>query len=233
LSVSGPYHNFVANGVVVHNSLNEISGRYSVMSLQFYTPEIEEVRPQSKTNKQGRSEDSLESGCAEWFIEELTNSRENISKIYKKAIESDIAREISRIDLPLSTYTEWVWKMDLHNLFHFLKLRCDAHAQKEIVAFAKVMAGITKRCFPLAFDAWIDYQQQAENFSRQELQLLRMGSQTEQDGINLGMSKREFSDFVRKTTKELVPENFDLDLSLAKTPQFFEKERDKYVPVVK
>jgi thymidylate synthase (FAD) len=84
-----------------------------------------------------------------------------------------VARELARIDLPLSTYTQWYWKIDLHNLIHFLTLRADPHAQYEIRVFAEVMAGMLKRVAPLSYEAWIDYAFAAAPMSRGELAVLR------------------------------------------------------------
>jgi hypothetical protein len=92
---------------------------------------------------------------------------------YEWLLGSDVARELARIDLPLSTYTQWYWKIDLHNLLHFLTLRADPHAQYEIRAFARVMAGMLKRVAPLSYEAWIDYGFSAAPMSRAELATLR------------------------------------------------------------
>ena len=88
-------------------------------------------------------------------------------------VAEDVARELARIDLPLSTYTQWYWKIDLHNLFHFLSLRADPHAQWEIQEYARVMAGMMKRVAPLSYEAWIDYNVCAHPMSRAELDALR------------------------------------------------------------
>ncbi|MCC6898292.1 MAG: FAD-dependent thymidylate synthase, partial [Polyangiaceae bacterium] len=123
LEVAGPYHNFVANGFVVHNSVNEYSGRYSLMPMLFYTPSEEQLQTQSAQNNQGRSGQSV---SAEKYAEATARWNE-IRRLSQSAYEwmtnQEMARELARIDLPLSTYTQWYWKIDLHNLQHFLKLR--------------------------------------------------------------------------------------------------------------
>src|SRR5881392_2404465 len=91
---------------------------------------------------------------------------------YEWLVGRDVARELARIDLPLSTYTQWYWKIDLHNLLHFLSLRADPHAQYEIRAYAHVMAGVLKRVAPLSFEAWVDYDHGGAHLSRGELMAL-------------------------------------------------------------
>jgi hypothetical protein len=92
---------------------------------------------------------------------------------YEWLTGEEIARELARIDLPLSTYTQWYWKIDLHNLLHFLKLRVDAHAQWEIQEYGRVMAGMLQRVAPLSYEAWIDYDVCGDRLSRMELDALR------------------------------------------------------------
>ena len=96
---------------------------------------------------------------------------------------NEVARELSRIDLPLSTYTQWYWKIDLHNLLHFLTLRVDTHAQWEIQEYGRVMAGMLKRVAPLSYEAWIDYDVCGAHVSRAELDALRALVKVESDGL--------------------------------------------------
>src|SRR5207244_9964695 len=112
-------------------SLNEYSGRYSLLPLLFYRPAPEHFQPQSATNRQGRSGGSLEAVYAD-AIERWERTRRLAAEQYEWLVQRDVARELARIDLPLSTYTQWYWKIDLHNLLHFLSLRADPHAQHEI-----------------------------------------------------------------------------------------------------
>ena len=119
LEVEGPYHNFVANGIVTHNSINEYSGRYSLMPLLFYSPDRENFSLQSTSNNQGREEDAAPERLYQDAIRQWEDVRASASHAYGWMVEQDVARELARIDLPLSTYTQWYWKIDLHNLLHF------------------------------------------------------------------------------------------------------------------
>src|SRR5438128_1055050 len=161
---------FVARQWVRHRavSLNEYSGRYSLLPLLFYRPAPEHFQPQSATNRQGRSGGSLEAVYAD-AIERWERTRRLAAEQYEWLVQRDVARELARIDLPLSTYTQWYWKIDLHNLFHFLSVRVDAHAQLETRAYARVMAGMLKRVAPLSFEAWLDYEYGGAHLSRGEL----------------------------------------------------------------
>ncbi|NJO65398.1 MAG: FAD-dependent thymidylate synthase [Richelia sp. RM2_1_2] len=156
LSVSGPYHNFVANGFIVHNSINEISGRYSILPYEFYFPELENVRQQSAKNKQV-SEGALDQASAKEYLQVLEELCEKSYKNYEDALQKGIGREQARMCLPINIYTEWYWKCDLHNILHFLALRCDAHAQQEIRVFADAMKELIAPIVPVAIEAWEDY----------------------------------------------------------------------------
>jgi thymidylate synthase (FAD) len=119
---------FVARQIVRHRvaSLNELSGRFSILDSEFYVPE--ELFKQSTTNKQGRGE-SLDYETSVRVLELLKDDCTRSFKLYDDMINMDVSREIARMNLPVNTYTQWYWKMDLHNLLHFLSLRMDAHAQ--------------------------------------------------------------------------------------------------------
>ena len=166
---------------------------------------------------------------------------------YEWLIANDVARELARIDLPLSTYTQWYWKIDLHNLLHFLTLRVDAHAQWEIQEFGAVMAGMLKRVAPLSYEAWIDYDVCGARLSRAEVQVLRLLLRTDRvvldTGVryvgpshgdssvtapqmsDLGMSKREVDEFCdRLEDGDHTTPDFSLDLSAAKPASYFEAE---------
>lgn len=231
---------FVARQWVRHRtaSLNEMSGRYSIMPLQFYTPAEESFKLQSKDNKQGRDDNTLEAGLHKGFVAATKTIRNNIQKHYVECLTYDVAREIARIDLPLSTYTEWYWKMDLHNLMHFLRLRCDGHAQWEIRQYANIIAGMVKVVVPASYRAWMDYTFGARSFSRVDCQLLeeaaRTGkSPTEEKALALGLSKREWKEFIDKTSYNGQVPDFTLDLSQAKTPQYFREQAEACVPEIK
>jgi len=147
---------FVARQWVRHRtaSLNEVSGRYSELPEEYYVPEIFVINKQDTKNKQGRGESfSLEEAIA---VRELINESCKASfEIYKHLLSKGVARELARVVLPLSTYTTIVWKMDLHNLLHFLKLRLDPHAQLEIRAYAKIIEKMVAEFFPATYKAWV------------------------------------------------------------------------------
>jgi thymidylate synthase (FAD) len=161
---------FVARQWVRHRMarLNEISGRYSVMQDEFYVPDEETVRYQSKQNRQGRSDEEVPAELRRTVVEILKRGQEAAYRDYEALLEDDIARELARINLPLSLYTEWYWQIDLHNLLHFLRLRMDPHAQEEIRAYADVMGAITQRVAPMAWEAFEEHRLQSVRLSRTE-----------------------------------------------------------------
>ncbi len=165
---------FVARQWIRHRTanVNEYSGRYSIMKDEFYSPEHTAIHYQSLQNKQGRSESDVPVELRHRVLEILTTTQRQLYSEYEQLLEADIARELARINLPLSLYTEWYWKIDLHNLFHFLRLRIDPHAQYEIRVYGEAMAEITKAVCPLAWEAFEDYMLKAERFSRLELNVL-------------------------------------------------------------
>ena len=149
---------FVMRQLVRHRtaSINEYSGRYSIMSDDFYIPEFEYLKPQSQTNKQGR-----EGSFSETIQNHLISIIDEVTTLakdkYKILLQRDLARELARIILPVNNYTECYWKLNLHNLFHFLKLRLDDHAQKEIQDFSNVIWQLVQPRFPIACEAFDDY----------------------------------------------------------------------------
>lgn len=165
---------FVARQWVRHRTarLNEISGRYSVMKDEFYLPEADQVRLQSKNNKQGRSEETIPLDEAMALISKLEKSNADTYRDYEEMLEAGLARELARINLPLSLYTEWYWQIDLHNLFHFIQLRADSHAQYEIRVFALALAQCAQAVAPLAYDAFEEHRMHAVKFSRSECKAL-------------------------------------------------------------
>ena len=250
---------FVARQWIRHRtaSVNELSARYSLMPLLFYTPDQDHFALQSKSNKQGReggvSEDVYREAVGRW--EQL---RASAGDAYAWMLEEDVAREIARIDLPVSTYTQWYWKIDLHNLLHFLSLRVDPHAQKEIRAYGEIMAGMLKRVAPLSYEAWLDYQVAGTVLSRGELEALRrllepagdaegIRVRAEGDGAGgtdgaagrsgltgdqlreLGLSGREVLELLEKLRPADRPD-FDLDLSAMKTAEHFAELMERAVP---
>jgi thymidylate synthase (FAD) len=166
---------FVARQWVRHRTarLNEISGRYSVMKNEFYVPDAGDVAVQSANNKQGRSDEAVTDLFAEKTRMLLKKGQENSYAVYEELIETGLAREIARVNLPLALYTEMYWQIDLHNLFHFLKLRLDAHAQKEIRDYAKVLLDIARNVAPLAVSSFENHVLNAVRFSGAEMAELR------------------------------------------------------------
>lgn len=148
---------FVARQWIRHRtaSVNEYSGRYSIVKDRYYRPSVDQVRSQSKTNKQG-SEGTVDLGTAERFLEWLDDQAAQQSE-YEMFVGLGIAKEMARIGLPVSLFTEWYWKIDLHNLFHFLGLRMDSHAQSEIREYATAMFSLVQPMCPVAAQAFLDY----------------------------------------------------------------------------
>ena len=195
---------FVARQWIRHRTanVNEYSGRYSEMKDEFYTPEEQHLRKQSTTNKQGRSEEGFETNEAQTILSTLNGIADNAYNQYEALLEKGVAREIARIVLPVSNYTEWYWKIDLHNLFHFLRLRLDAHAQYEIRVYAEAMAQIVQQIVPVAYEAFEDYMLHSAKFSRLELLTLKKmlnGEKPTEDLMeNIGLKKREQNEFLDK-----------------------------------
>ena len=161
---------FVARQWIRHRTarLNEISGRYSVMRNEFYVPAAEDIAFQSQNNKQGRSAEEVPAALREAVLQNLIDQQTAAYDSYEKLIGENIARELSRINLPLSLYTEWYWQIDLHNLFHFLKLRLDGHAQKEIRSYAEVLLMIAEKVCPYACEAFRNHVLKSEKLSEKE-----------------------------------------------------------------
>ncbi len=195
---------FVARQWIRHRTanVNEVSGRYSVMKEEFYRPEPKDIGFQSKDNKQGRTDESVGDELRERFLEHSETSQKDQYSNYEQLVEAGLARELARINLPLSLYTEWYWKIDLHNLFHFLRLRLDRHAQKEIRVYADVMADMVRTICPLAYEAFEDYALNSFTFSGPEVSILADALENIDSSIEnlvtLGLSKREAGEFVDK-----------------------------------
>jgi thymidylate synthase (FAD) len=179
---------FIARQWVRHRTarLNEISGRYSVMKDEFYVPEPEDVCAQSSDNKQGSGE-PLPFEEATAIIKQFEEDQKLLYARYESLLEKDLARELARINLPLSLYTEWYWQIDLHNLFHFIHLRGDAHAQKQIRVFADALATCAKAVAPLAYEAFEEHKRDAIKFSRSEclaIKAMLAGQECQLEGRN-------------------------------------------------
>ncbi|MBU4483859.1 FAD-dependent thymidylate synthase, partial [bacterium] len=154
-------------------SVNEISGRYSVMDDKFWQPSDEELRIQDKINRQGSTDETLQGEDARIVKQNFENDQKLLYNHYTEALDKGMARELARANLPLATYTEWYWKIDLHNLMHFLKLRLDWHAQKEIRVFAQAMAYFVKQRCPLAWEAFEEHILYASKLSKSEWSLVK------------------------------------------------------------
>lgn len=197
---------FVARQWIRHRTanVNEYSGRYSEMPNEFFIPEIEQIRPQSQSNKQGRGGEPLEAEQGENVREKMKALQSVLFNEYEDMLERGVAREISRVNLPLSVYTQWYWKIDLHNLFHFLKLRLDEHAQYEIRVYAEIIANMVKKLFPLSWEAFEDYVLNATSFSATEMKILKNMldfSKGKTNVENFDLSKTETAEFAAKIKK--------------------------------
>jgi thymidylate synthase (FAD) len=200
---------FVARQWIRHRtaSVNEYSGRYSVMKDEFYVPEPDAIHFQSRRNRQGRAGEEVSPELRQKVLQLLLEEQSRMYKGYEGMLEADIARELARINLPLSLYTEWYWKIDLHNLFHFLQLRLDEHAQYEIRVFAEAVASIVKKVVPIAWEAFEDYMVKAARFSRLEIAVLMSQidparltpAELESKGLK-GREAEEFLDKIKKLT---------------------------------
>ncbi len=167
---------FVARQWIRHRTanVNELSARYTQLPAEMFVPAKEELKPQSTSNKQGRDENGYWSHEVTAMRRMIRDRNQEAYNSYEDLIdEYDLARELARGVLPLNTYTVMIWKIDLHNLFHFLKLRTDENAQKEIVAYADVIEKFVKLKFPISHHAWLDYSKNAYTLSAMELEFVQ------------------------------------------------------------
>ena len=169
--------------------LNEVSGRYSIISDEFYVPDPERIQLQSKDNKQGSDLNSVISPELRQELHDLIVSGQEkayldylhllyLGKGVPEEREADsvdtMAKELARINMPLSLYTEWYWQIDLHNLMHFLTLRMDSHAQYEIRCYADEMYKVLKLWVPNVISAFDDFVYGVVTFTGPEQKLIRM-----------------------------------------------------------
>ena len=215
---------FVARQWIRHRTanVNEYSARYSVLEDEFYIPETEILAAQSASNRQGR-ERELPADESE-MIRSLINENSGKSyDLYEYLLNEEgdkedksrgkLARELARIVIPTNVYTQWYWKIDLHNLFHFLSLRMDSHAQYEIREYAIVMADMVKTCVPVAYEAFEDYMLNAMRLTGLEIQILcpilkdsgisekRLDDACETAGMTNKREKREFLEKMQRLTR--------------------------------
>ncbi len=193
---------FVARQWIRHRTanVNEYSARYSILDREFYTPAPEHLAAQSTSNRQGRGA-VLVGDEAEAALRLLRDEATRDFDAYERLLgdggdRPGLARELARMALPLSAYTQWYWKTDLHNLFHFLRLRADPHAQYEIRVYAEALCEIVRDWVPAAWAAFEDYRLNAETFSGPAMACLRRmlaGEAVAQE--TSGMSPGEWREF--------------------------------------
>src|SRR3984893_18122340 len=201
---------FVARQWIRHRTanVNEYSARYSILDNEFYIPAPEHLAAQASTNRQGRG-DVLEGAAAQRVLDLLREDSERAYAGYAEMLNEDaagnladptwpgLARELARMNLSLNFYTQWYWKIDLHNLLHFLLLRADPHAQYEIRAYAEVMLETLARWVPMAHAAFLEYRMNAATISASGLTVIRRMIQGEQlDKRSSGLSAREWRELM-------------------------------------
>ncbi|MBC7739261.1 MAG: FAD-dependent thymidylate synthase [Candidatus Saccharibacteria bacterium] len=197
---------FVARQWIRHRTanVNEYSARYSILDREFYIPDPAHLAAQSSVNNQGRGE--VLAGPEAARVLDLLKSDANTAYDHYEAMLSDtqsdgtpqqgLARELARMDLPAHIYTQWYWKVDLHNLFHFLRLRADPHAQYEIRVYAEAIAACVKDWVPAAYAAFEDYRMGGTTLSAKAIAVLKRRLAGENVGqAESGMSKGEWREF--------------------------------------
>ena len=186
---------FIARQWIRHRTanVNEYSARYSVVRDRYYRPTKENVRQQSTGNRQG-GDIPADDLTAQQFVDWL-DEVEQQHRRYDEFVEKGVARELARIALPVSVYTEWYWKIDLHNLFHFLSLRMDDHAQQEIRDYANAMFALIQPIVPVAAEAFLDYNFESLHLSRLEVEAIKTGKPLDTE------NKRENAEWEAKKKK--------------------------------
>ncbi len=207
---------FIARQWIRHRTanVNEYSARYSILDKEFYIPSRDQMAAQSSSNRQGRAE-VLDDEQATKLMDMLREDADRCYKNYEYMLNEDqegntvdesrdsFARELARMNLTLNTYTQWYWKIDLHNLMHFLSLRADHHAQYEIRVFAEAMLETLKRWVPLTYEAFMDYRMGGVNLSKQGLEIVQRllsGEQVTQE--TSGLSMREWNELMDSLGQE-------------------------------
>lgn len=201
---------FIARQWIRHRTanVNEYSGRYSILDREFYVPAPEHLAAQSISNRQGRG-DVLEGEEAQRVLDILKSDAQQCYDHYQEMLNEDevgnvvdedkqgLARELARMNLPVNFYTQWYWKIDLHNFMHFLALRADDHAQYEIRVYAQAMLDVLKRWVPITYAAFMDYRMGATEISQKGLDIVRRMVKGEKvDAESSGMSKREWNELM-------------------------------------
>jgi thymidylate synthase (FAD) len=201
---------FVARQWIRHRTanVNEYSARYSILDNEFYVPAVEHLAAQATMNRQGR-EQVLDGAAAQRVLDLLRGDAERAYAGYAELLNEDaagapidrarpaLARELARINLSLGFYTQWYWKIDLHNLMHFLSLRADPHAQYEIRAYAEAMLGTLARWVPMTHAAFLEYRMNAVLVSATGLTVIRrLLSGEHVDRLSSGLSAREWRELM-------------------------------------
>ena len=196
---------FVARQWIRHRTanVNEYSARYSILDREFYIPSTEHLNKQSVINNQGRG-DALSEADSHRVLEMLKADSARAYDNYETMIEDNedgsgiaLARELARMNLPANIYTQWYWKVDLHNLFHFLRLRADSHAQYEIRVYAEEICRLVADWVPFAYKAFEDYRLGGAQLSQPAVEALRkMLKGEEVTAADVGMSAREWREFM-------------------------------------
>jgi len=192
---------FVARQWIRHRTanVNEYSARYSIMDREFYIPARDQLAAQSTVNNQGRGEllgDAEAARVLEILKADSARAYDNYEGMISQDGQQGLARELARMNLPTNIYTQWYWKVDLHNLFHFLRLRADAHAQYEIRVYAEAIAAVVADWVPFAYRAFEDYRMGGATLSATALDCVRRmvkGETVTQE--TSGMSKGEWREF--------------------------------------
>ena len=186
---------FVARQWIRHRTanVNEYSARYSVVKDRFYKPTLDNVRQQSASNRQG-GEEPIDGTTAQEFLSYLDQSEKQYEQ-YEALMAKGVSRELARIALPVSVYTEWYWKCDLHNTLRFLSLRLDPHAQQEIRDYATAMYDLIKPIVPIATEAFVDYDLEGMHLTRLEIDAIKSGGAIATD------NKREAAEWEAKRAR--------------------------------
>ncbi len=215
---------FIARQWIRHRTanVNEYSGRYSIMPDRFYRPTLENVRKQSASNRQGGGERFMVGGeapqegrTAEEFLAFLDRTQA-LYQDYVKLTEQGVSREMARIGLPVSLYTEWYWKCDLHNILRFLSLRMDAHAQEEIRVYAGAMHDLIAPIVPHTMEAWHDYELEAMHLTRLEIEAIRRMMRERREPVGAGGAAGESPTLQPITVSENKREQAEWDAKRAR-----------------
>ena len=192
---------FVARQWIRHRtaSVNEYSARYSILDREFYIPDPDHLAAQSAVNNQGRGDVLGEDEALrvlDWLREDAAQAYDHYEAMISQEGQQGLARELARMNLPMNVYTQWYWKTNLHNLFNFLHLRGDAHAQWEIRVYAEAMGQIVQDWVPMAWGAFRDFREGAVSVSAKGAAVLRRRLAGEVVGFEeSGMSKGEWREF--------------------------------------